>query len=232
MYDPRHHISKFKDYFFPAAILLTGIIISIAIFWNKNVVKKSVPSAILPIDITGKERIEIKTSSNDPVIGNPKAPLTIVEFYDFQCGYCKIFAQETLPEIIDKYVKTGKVKVIFKDFAILGEDSKSAAIAANCAYEQNKFLEFHDGLYSLKDTNKTFSSENIFSLAQKLNLNIVKFNDCIGLSKNKDSVEQDTKQGKLSGVTGTPTIFINGLKISGAQSFPILASIIDQESNK
>lgn len=232
MYDPRHNISKFRDYLFPAVILITGTMISVAIFWNKNTVEKSMPSAILPIDISDKERVDIKINSGDPIIGNPKAPITIVEFYDFQCGYCKLFAQETLPKLIDGYVKSEKAKIIFKDFAILGEDSKSAAVAANCAYEQNKFLEFHDGLYSLKDENKTFSRENLFYLAQKLNLNVIKFNDCIGLSKNNDHVEQNTKQGKLSGVTGTPTIFVDGLKISGAQSFTMLSSIIDQELNK
>lgn len=232
MYDPRHTTSKFKDYFFPTAILLAGIAISVAIFWNKSAVEKSVPNAILPIDVSGKERVEVKTSPNDPILGNPEAPVTIVEFYDFQCGYCKLFAQETLPKLIDKYVKSGKVKLVFKDFATISEDSKSAAMAANCAYKQNKFLEFHDGLYSLKDENKSLSKENLFSLAQRLDLNIIKFNDCIGLSKNKDIVEQNTKQGKLSGVTGTPTLFINGLKIVGAQSFSILSSIIDRELTK
>lgn len=229
MYNPREHISKLKDYFFPITILLTGIVISAAIFWDKNSVEKIIPSAILPLDISQNERIEIKINASDPIIGNPKAPVTLIEFYDFQCGYCKIFSEQTLPKIIDEYAKSGKVKIIFKDFAILGEDSKTAAIAANCASNQNKFLEFHNGLYSLKDENKTFSKENLFSLAQKLNLNIIKFNDCIGMEKSLTQVEQDTKEGKLAGVKGTPTIFIDGLKLDGAQSFSLISSVINQE---
>lgn len=229
-YDPLHQNSKFKDYFFPSAILLIGIIISMAIFWNKNAVEKGMPSAILPIDISENERIEIKIDSADPTLGNPRAPITIVEFYDFQCGYCKIFAEETMPKIIESYVKSGKVRFIFKDFVgALGEDSKGAAIAANCAFEQNKYLEFHDNLYSLKDENKTFSKENILALAQKLNLNLFKFNECLGLQKNKDSIENDTKEGKLKGVRGTPTFFINGMKIAGAQSFYTISAMIEQE---
>ncbi|KKP98618.1 MAG: DSBA oxidoreductase [Parcubacteria group bacterium GW2011_GWD2_38_12] len=229
MYDPIHKTSKIKDYFFPATILFTGILISVAIFWNKNNINENLPSAILPMNISENERVKIPTNSKDPILGNPQAPITIVEFYDFQCGYCKIFAQDTLPQILNEYVKSGKIKFIFKDFSVLGEDSKTAAIAANCAFEQNKFLEFHDGLYSLKDENKIFSKESILSLAQKLNLNIFKFNDCIGLSKNKELIDEDIKEGKLSGVRGTPTIFINGIKISGAQSFSFIAPIIEQE---
>lgn len=211
---------------------MTGIIISVAIFWNKSSIEKSAPSAILPIDISGKERIDIKINPTDPMLGNPNAPITLVEFYDFQCGYCKLFAQETVPKIINNYVKTGKVKFIFKDFAILGEDSNTAAVAANCASNQSKFMEFHDGLYSLKDENKTFSKENLFSLAQKLKLDVIRFNDCIDSSKIKEIVNQNTKQGKLSGVTGTPTLFIDGLKITGAQSFATISSILNQELSK
>lgn len=214
------------------AILSTGLLISVAIFWNKNSAGGNLPSAILPINISENERIKIEIGSRDPILGNPQAPVSIIEFYDFQCGYCKIFAEDTLPQIINNYIKSGKVKFIFKDFSILGEDSKTAAIAANCAFEQNKFLEFHDGLYSLKNENEIFSDKNILALAQKLNLNIFKFNNCIGLQKNKELVEEDIKEGKLSGVRGTPTIFINGIKISGAQSFSSIAQIIEQELKK
>lgn len=229
IYDPRNKISKLKDYFFPITILLIGIIISATIFWDKNSAEKIIPSAILPLDISQNERIEIKINASDPMIGNPKAPVTLIEFYDFQCGYCKIFAKQTLPKIIDEFVKSGKARIIFKDFAVLGEDSKAAAIAANCAAEQNKFLEYHDSLYSLSDQQKIFSSENILMLAKNMNLNLFKFNDCIGLKKNLTQVEQDTKEGKLAGVKGTPTFFINGLKFDGAQNFSLISSIINQE---
>lgn len=233
MYDPRNTTSKLKDYFFPSAILLTGILISAGIFLDKNgILEKSSPSALLPTNTNQNERINIQIDPSDPVLGNPNAPVTLVEFFDYQCGYCKIFAEQTLPKIIDKYVKSGKVKIVFKDFAILGEDSKTAALAANCANEQDKYIEYHDALYGLKDTEKILSKENTMALANKLNLNVFKFNECIGLSKNSDSIEADTKEGKLAGVRGTPTIFINGFKVSGSQSFTYYEVVIDEELKK
>lgn len=229
-YDPIHNKSKFKDYIFPGAILLMGVMISVSIFLDKNgALEKSSPSAILPIDTNANERANITIESSDPVLGNPQAPVTLIEFFDFQCGYCKIFAEQTLPKIISEYVKAGKAKIIFKDFAILGDDSKSAAIAANCASEQNKYLEYHDKLYRLKDDNAFFDSDNLLAVANELKLNIFKFNECLGLEKISTQVEEDTKEGKLAGVRGTPTIFINGLKVPGAQSFSYYKSIIDQE---
>lgn len=230
MYDPIHNKSTVKDLIFPGAILLVGILISVGIFLDKNgTLEKSSPSAILPIDTGANERVNITINSNDPILGNPQAPVTLVEFFDFQCGYCKSFAEQTLPKIIDSYIKTGEVKVVFKDFAILGDDSKSAAIAANCANEQTKYLEYHDKLYKLKDDDAFFTNENLLAIANELKLNIFKFNDCMGLNKNKTAIEEDAKEGKLAGVRGTPTIFINGLKVPGAQSFSYYKSIIDQE---
>lgn len=230
VYDPRNKTSKFKDYFLPGAILLGGILISIGIFANKNgLLEKSAPGAILPINTIGTERVDINIKNNDPTLGNPTAKVVLVEFFDFQCGYCKAFSQQSLPKIINDYVKSGKVKIIFKDFAVLGEDSVSTAVAANCANEQNKFLEYHDRLYGLKNKNESFTEENLLAIATQLNLNVFKFNECIGLGKNVVSVDDDTRDGKLSGVKGTPTIFINGLKISGAQNYYYYKTIIDAE---
>lgn len=228
MFDPKHNFSKFKDYFIPALILLSGIFLSGTIFWKNNAPEKTLPGTILPIN-TSNERISIKIDSSDPILGDPKAAVTIVEFYDFQCGYCKLFAQQSLPRIINNYIKTGKAKIVFKDFILKGEDSKSAAVAANCAFEQNKFIDYHDELFALSDFNEPLSKENILAIAQKLNINIFKFNNCLANTSNRESVDQDTKEGKLAGATGTPTIFINGIKVSGAQNFSVYDTIIKQE---
>lgn len=227
-YDPLHKSSKFKDYFAPSLILLSGIIVSAFIFWSNNAPEKITAGSILPID-SNTERAKISISSGNPILGNPNAKITIIEFADFQCGYCKLFSDQVLPQIIDKYIKTGKAKFISKDFAIKGENSMSAAIAANCANEQNKFIEYHNGLYGLQEKENGFSRDNIMMIAQNLNLNIFKFNSCLGNGDIRKEVEQNTKEGKLAGVTGTPTIFINGIKISGAQGFSVYETIIEQE---
>lgn len=228
MYDPLHKFSRFKDYFIPALILLSGLFVSGTIFWKNNATEKTIPGTILPIN-TSQERADIKINSSDPIIGNPKASITFVEFYDFQCGYCKLFAQQTLPKIIEKYIKTGKVKIIFKDLINQGENSVQAAAAANCAYQQNKFLDYHNELFALGDSSKPLTRENILNTAKKLNLNVFKFNSCLANITAREDIEQDTKEGKLAGATGTPTIFINGIKIVGAQSFSVYETIIEQE---
>lgn len=229
IYDPIHNKSKLKDYFIPALILFFGLAVSTLIFWSKNASTKIAPSAILPLD-TSLERANIIINPNDPIIGNPMSAVTIVEFYDYQCGFCKVFAEQILPKITDKYIKTGKAKIVFKDLVgNLGSDSKTAAVAANCAFEQNKFLEYHDDLFAFQDKGRIFSQENILNLAQKLNLDIFKFNECVGLEKNKKDVEEDTKEGKLAGSRGTPTIFINGIKVAGVQSFLVYQEIIEEE---
>lgn len=228
MYDPKHNFSKFKDYFIPSLILLSGTMVSAFIFWSNNAPEKITAGSILPMG-SNTERAKISVSSDNPSLGSPKAQITIIEFTDFQCGYCKLFAEQVLPKIIDKYIKTEKAKFIFKDFAIKGENSVSAAIAANCANEQNKFLEYHDNLYGLQEKENGFSKDNIMAIAQNLNLNIYKFNSCLGNGNIRREVEQSTKEGKLAGVTGTPTVFINGIKISGAQEFSVYETIIEQE---
>lgn len=228
MYDPKHNFSKFKDYFVPSLILLSGIMVSAFIFWSNNAPEKIIVGSILPIN-SDTERAKINIFPGDPILGDPKTQITIVEFTDFQCGYCKLFAEQILPKIIDKYIKTGKAKFISKDFTIKGEGSVSAAIAANCANEQGKFIAYHNNLYSLQGKKGGFSKDNIMAIAQDLNLNIYKFNSCLGNGNIRKDVDQDTKEGKLAGVTGTPTVFINGIKISGAQGFSVYETIIEQE---
>lgn len=228
MFDPKHNFSRFKDYFIPALILLSGLFVSGTIFWKNNATEKTIPGTILPIN-TSQERADIKINSSDPIIGNPKASITFVEFYDFQCGYCKLFAQQTLPKIIEKYIKTGKVKIVFKDLINQGEDSVQAAVSANCAFEQNKFIDYHNEIFALGDFSKIPTKEELLNIAQKLNLNVFKFNSCLSNTTTREDIEQDTKEGKLAGATGTPTIFINGIKIVGAQNFSIYETVIEQE---
>ena len=173
----------------------------------------------------------------DPYLGKQDAKVILVEFADFQCPSCALFHFGAGSAIFEEYVKKGLVKIVFKDFPFLGEESYSAAYAAGCAKEQGKFWEYHDYLFEYRMKNETensgaFSVANLISFAEKIGLNRETFSDCLWSEKYKDKVAKDLEDGKNAGVTATPTIFINGRKEEGLLSFESYQKIIEEELKK
>ena len=119
----------------------------------------------------GPPKITLNTfvANGSPTLGNLDAPITLIEFGDYQCHFCNVFFQSTEDEILEKYVKTGKVKMIFKDYNIIGPDSINASHGTHCANDQGLFWEYHDILYSnwTGENNGWASSENLVSLHRK-----------------------------------------------------------------
>lgn len=167
---------------------------------------------------------------DDPVLGDPKAPVTLVEFGDYQCTFCTKFFKETEKPLIEKYVKTGKVKLIFRDFAINGRESVSAAIASECADEQGKFWEYHDKLYTERRGYNVgvFKQDNLMSFAKELGLNEQQFSDCTKSGKYDEEIASDTRDAQSFGGRGTPTFFLNGQIISGALPLSVFENYIEQ----
>ncbi len=166
-------------------------------------------------------------SDEDKVKGDADAPVTIVEFSDFQCPFCGNFYNKTLGLIEDEYVKTGKVKIIFRDFPLsFHPEAQPAAEAAECASEQGKFWEFHDKVFS---SQATMGAASYKQWAADLGLNTKQFNDCVDSNKYRSEVLADFADGQAAGVSGTPTFFINGQKIVGAQPFSVFKQVIDAE---
>ena len=167
-------------------------------------------------------------AANAPTLGSPDAPVTIVEFADFQCPFCGRFHQTTAKDIIAQYVKTGKARLVYRDFAFLGEESNFASQAARCAGDQGKFWQYHDYLYEHQDgENKgAFVKDNLKRFARELGLNTGDFNTCLDSEKHKQGVENDTEMGRKAGVTGTPTSFVNGKLVQGAVPFVTFESAI------
>ena len=131
-------------YLIPGAIIVAGVLIAATIFYSKpGSSQKPAPAAVV-----GSQVADANLEDDDPFLGNPEAPVTIVEFGDFQCPFCGKFFRESEPQIIERYVKTGKAKLVYRDYAFLGPESEDAAVAAGCAGEQGKFWEFHDYLYN------------------------------------------------------------------------------------
>ena len=198
-----------------------------------------------PDDSSGadKNASDVKISAgesvqdDDPYLGKQDAKVILVEFADFQCPSCALFHFGAGSAIFEEYVKKGLVKIVFKDFPFLGEESYSAAYAAGCAKEQGKFWEYHDYLFEYRMKNETensgaFSVVNLISFAEKIGLNKETFSDCLWSEKYKGKVAKDLEDGKNVGVTATPTIFINGRKEEGLLSFESYKKIIEEELKK
>ena len=169
-----------------------------------------------------------------PILGDINAPLTLVEFGDYQCTFCKKFFDETENSIFVNYVETGKVKVLFKDFIVVNEDSVNAASAAHCANDQKMFWQYHSTLYNNWDGEGTgwASSEQLHQFASTLGLDMNEFSECMSQSKWKDMVLSSHADGRTLGVDATPTFFIidennEVLKIVGAQRYNVFQEVFD-----
>ncbi len=159
------------------------------------------------------------------VLGDPKAPVTIVAFSDFQCPYCKK-AAETMRLLVAKY--NGQVKVAFRDFPMrtIHPRAQPAAEAARCAGDQGKFWEFHDALFS--DQAK-LDEASLIATAQKLGLDGKLFQSCVSSGKSKAQIDRDVLDGTKAGVTGTPGFFVSGVFVNGSQPQAEFEKIIDAE---
>ena len=165
--------------------------------------------------------------SYDParVKGNPEAPVTIVEFSDFQCPFCKA-AESALKEVLTK--SSGRVKLAYLDFPLseIHPKAQGAAEAARCAGEQGKFWEYHDVLYA--DQSK-LDGAGLVSSAVALNMDEKSFRSCLDSGKFKSKIQADVDQGIKVGVAGTPGFFVNGVFLSGAQPLAEFEKIIDNQ---
>lgn len=174
----------------------------------------------------GEALLEALERGPGPTKGSPDAPATIVEFSDFQCTYCRKFWKETLPRIEDKYIRSGKVRFVYRHLAILGPPSVQAAIASECAHEQERFWPYHDRLFSNAGL-FAFTVGNLKRYAEELRLDASRFNACLDAERPRKKVEQETIIGRMIGMNGTPGFLINGGRLIGAQPFEVFEEIIE-----
>ena len=158
-----------------------------------------------------------------PILGNADARITIIEWGDYQCEFCHRFHENTLDTIKEKYVDTGAVNIVFRDFVLNGPDSELAALASHCAEDQGMFWEYHDTLYENWGGERTgwITNDSLLALAVSLDLDIAEFNSCLDSKSHIDRVRESTRYGKSIDISATPTFLIsNGedvIKIRGAQ---------------
>ncbi len=201
------------------------IVLAISVFGNfgkddsgtGNVVNNNVP---------GTSRVQVSVD-DDTVKGDSNAPVTIVEFSDFQCPYCARFYTQTLPQLEQQYIDTGKVKFVYRDFPLAShQQAQKAAEAAECAGDQGKYYEMHDILF---ESGVNGGVDSFKQYASSLSLNTGEFDDCLDSGKYTDEVKNDLKDGQAAGVRGTPSFFINGVPLRGAQPFSAFQEIIEAE---
>ena len=174
---------------------------------------------------------------DDPVLGDPNAPVTIVEFSDFRCPFCARFFTEALTQLKEEYIDTGKAKLVYRDLSIHPPGSDDASAGAHCAGDQGKFWEYHDLLFAKFQEGDRFTPEDIKSYAGELGLNQATFDSCFDEGKYVDEVNKDGADARAATATGTPTLFIGkttesgeieATKIVGAQPFATFAAEIDR----
>jgi len=170
------------------------------------------------------------TVDDDPMEGDKNAKVTIIEFSDFQCPFCGKFYSDAYKQIDEQYIKTGKVKLVFRDFPLsFHQNAHPAAEAAECANEQGKFWEMHNKLF---ENQQALAVTDLKQYAADLKLDVKKFNDCFDSGKYKAEIDKDAADGGKVGVSGTPAFFINGIALTGAQPFSAFKEVIDAELAK
>ncbi len=175
---------------------------------------------------------------DDPIKGDPDAPVTIVEFSDFQCPFCSRFYQQTLPQLERNYIDTGMVNLVYRDMPLaIHPNAVPAHVAAECADDQGEFWQYHDVLFDRQSQwgrlGEAALDEQLKAYAEEIGLDS-RFGECLGSDAAETEVQQDHSQARGYGVTGTPTFFVGNedtgyTRLTGAQPYEAFQSIIDSK---
>lgn len=224
---------------FVVGVALGGMYVKIQYLEGKVSGVQTTPTTNLqptaPTGPTVPTKVDVKVNTDDPMLGDPKAKLTIVEFADFQCPYCGRFFKDVLPQIKKDYIDTNKAKLIFKHYPLPGhEGAVPAANASLCAKEQNKFWQYHDSLFEEQTSGKAdfLSMENLKKYALELGLNATQFDSCLDAQKYNSQVQADIVEANKNGFNGTPSVAVGSTPIIGAQPYAQFKAAIDAELAK
>ncbi len=189
-------------------------------------------SSLTILPAFGQEDI-LKAREDDRIRGNHDAPVTLLEYSDFTCGFCEKFFMETWPLLFSEYVQTGKVRLIYRDFprAVSGP-SVDTSLAARCAGDQGQYWDMHDRLFASR---QKFSPGQLQHQAEELRLNVRQFKDCFDNGRHMDAIYRDRMEGGSLGIRGTPSFILyltqepeEGLSIPGAFPFDVFKEQIDR----
>lgn len=219
-----------------AGIAAAALVVTFFVFDSFSEQKELIiePTPIIEEAEPPKITMSIFLDNGSPILGNPNAPITLVEFGDYQCHFCNVFFHNTEESILKNYVETGKVKMIFKDFTIIGPDSVNAAHGAHCANDQGLFWEYHDILYNnwKGENNGWASSDNLLRFAQEIGLDVDKWSECMVNSDHSAIILASNKDARDLDLTGTPSFYVIApdnkvTKLFGAQPYSQFENIFN-----
>jgi len=227
-----------SPYLIPIAVIVAGGLVGAGIYFGgKSPASPPTQQVAAPQDqqgeVAGEEVIADVSVDNDASKGSADAPVTIVEFSEYQCPFCKRFVDETYGKIFEEY--GDQIHYVFRDYPLpFHPNAQKASEAAECAGDQGKYFEYHDLLF---ENQEEWSEENdapVFfkKYAADLNLNTTGFDSCLDEGQFEEEVKKDFADGEAAGVQGTPSFFINGRLLVGAQPFEAFQQIIDEELAK
>lgn len=186
------------------------------------------PSADGDLDLTNPTVVAALTvAADDHVLGSASAPITVIEYADFQCPFCGKFARETFPTIKQEYVDTGKVRWVFRHFPLrsIHACAEDSARGSECAADQGKFFEFHDDLFA---TQTGLCNADLANHATAVGLDAMTFSGCISAGSKADRVQRDFDSGVVLGVPGTPCFFVNNRRVAGFLTLDEMRAELDR----
>ncbi len=242
----------------PIAIVVAGVLIAGAVIFTSTDLGRGLlgrenpsvlgeqpsvvgnnPTADQPVDAQGPVAVSV---DDDPVLGDANAPVTLIEFSDYECPYCKRSFEQVLTQIKEEYIDTGKVKLVYRDLPLPFHDpmATNAAMAANCARDQggdSKYYEYHDAYLNVTQSNGTTPESALTDVASTVGLNVNEFQVCMDEERYADEIQNDISDAAAIGANGTPAYFIGlstdsgvieGTPIKGAQPYAVFKSEIDK----
>jgi protein-disulfide isomerase len=227
-------VEKYQPLFLPLAILLGGAMVALAVYTSNG--KKSSGTTAGAETGSGSDQQTADVSvDDDAVLGNADAKVTIIEFSDYQCPYCRAFWKNTFPQLKSEYIDKGLARFVYRDFPLDYHDmSQKYAEATECAADQNKFWEMHDKIFAeqeKKGSGTTISGitvKDVKKWAQQIGLDSGAFGQCLDSGKYADEVKKDFADAEKAGLDGIPSFVINGQLLVGAQPFSAFKTAIDK----
>ena len=224
-------VKKEKDIFVLVMSVVLGFALIGTFFGIGYMLGKNLPSSTI-------EPVVVDLEADDPFLGHVDAPVTLVEFSDFECSFCARHYLQSHKQLVEEYINTGKVKFVYKDFPLsIHRNATVAAMSAECAYDQGgneMYFAMHDLIFDKQlDGVGSPTKENLLVWASEIEgLDVPVLQSCIDNNETLWRVNRDLDQGTSLGVSATPTFFINGKKLEGALPYSVIKAAIDVELAK
>lgn len=222
----------------PIAIVIAGALVAVAVYLGTSKGASATAGNTQPQQVAQQiqgqavDIAKVKTAG-EPFVGNPNAPVTIAYWFDYQCPFCRRFEEDAMTQVMNDYVKTGKVKVVFKDFQFLGPDSQVAGLAERAVWEvaPDKFYDWHKAMFDKQDGENSGwgNRTDILALTKSLGIDSVKVDQLMTskATEYQKAMDADKAEGESFGINGTPGSIIGKNLISGAQPYAAVKQLID-----